>query len=105
MILTFLEFVKHILGKTLQMIAHQFKAFMISPFDLIGNALENHRVGFAFIYKDTFPIKCRTDLELMDESIEVEINLNRTTKIYLLSYRSPSQTPFELYGKIVLFSF
>ena len=59
--------------------------------------------GVCLYYKDTFPIKRRTDLELMDESIVVEINLNRKQIIYLLSYRSPSQTPQSNYmGKLIV---
>ena len=51
--------------------------------------------GVCLYFKDTIPLKRRTDLEFMDESIVVEITLNRKKIIYLLSYRSPNQTRFE----------
>ena len=53
------------------------------------------RGGVCLYYKDTIPLKRRPDLEMMDESIAVEIMLNRKKIIYLLSYRSPNQSPFE----------
>ena len=53
------------------------------------------RGGVCLYYKESLPVKRRCDLELLDETICVEISLNRKKIIYLLSYRSPSQTPAE----------
>ena len=48
--------------------------------------------GVCLYYKNDIPLKRRTDLEFNDETIVVEIKLNRKKIIYLLSYRSPSQS-------------
>ena len=53
------------------------------------------RGGVCLYFKESLPVKRRSDLELIDETICVEISLNRTKVLFLLSYRSPSQTPNE----------
>ena len=53
------------------------------------------RGGVCLYFKESLPVKRRSDLELLDETICVEILLNRKKIIYLLSYRSPSQTPAD----------
>ena len=53
------------------------------------------RGGVCLYYKDNLPIKRRTDLELLGETICAEISLNRKKIIYILSYRSPSQNSAE----------
>ena len=53
------------------------------------------RGGVCLYFKESLPIKRRNDLELIEESICAEISLNRTKVIFLLSYRSPSQSPAE----------
>ena len=62
------------------------------------------RGGVCLYFKESLPIKRRSDLELLDETICAEISLNRKKIIYLLSYRSPSQTPaeFKVYMQKVL---
>ena len=44
---------------------------------------------------DHIPFRRRKDLEIIDESIVIEINLNRKKIIFMLVYRSPSQTSTE----------
>ena len=51
--------------------------------------------GVCLYYKDHLPFKRRSDLEVLDESIVIEINLNRKKIILLLVYRPPSQTSVE----------
>ena len=53
------------------------------------------RGGVCLYFKESLPVKRRVDLELLDETICAEISLNRKKIIYILSYRSPSQTPAE----------
>ena len=53
------------------------------------------RVGVCLYFKESLPVKRHSDLELIDETICAEISLNRTKVIFLLSYRSPSQSPAE----------
>ena len=50
------------------------------------------RGGVCLYFKENLPIKRRNDLEFPDETICAEISLNRKKIIYLLSYRSPSQS-------------
>ena len=62
--------------------------------------------GVCLYYKDHLPIKRRKDLELLDESIVVEIVVKRKKIIFSLFYRSPSQTHTEFSNfmkKIALF--
>lgn len=66
------------------------------PFRSDCKILGRARGGVCLFFKDTVPIKRRQDLEFMDETIVAEINLNRKKIIYLLSYRSPNQSPLEL---------
>ena len=66
------------------------------PFRSDCKSLGRAKGGVCLYYKDSIPLKRRSDLELMDETIVAEINLNRKKIIYLLSYRSPNQSPFEL---------
>ena len=53
------------------------------------------RGGVCLYYKESTPIKHRPDLELIEETIVAEIKLNRKSIIYILSYRSPSQSTTE----------
>ena len=53
------------------------------------------RGGVCLYFKESLPVKRRSDMELLDETIVVEISLQRKKIIYILSYRSPSQTPAE----------
>ena len=53
------------------------------------------RGGVCLYYKDATPIKHRPDLEIMEETIVAEIKINRKSIIYILSYRSPSQSTSE----------
>ena len=53
------------------------------------------RGGVCLYFKESLPVKRRSDLELLNETIVVEISLQRKKIIYILSYRSPSQTPAE----------
>jgi hypothetical protein len=76
----------------------------ISGFEQIPKRADNKqggrpKGGVCLYFKSNIPLKRRTDLETMDETIVVEINLNRKKIIYLLTYRSPSQSPavFDTY--------
>ena len=51
--------------------------------------------GACLYYKYHLSLKRRHDLETLDESIVVEINLNRKKILFLLAYRSPSQNSLE----------
>ena len=51
------------------------------------------RGGVLLYYKNHLPIKHRTDLEIIDECIVVELNIKSKNIFYILMYRSPSQTP------------
>ena len=53
------------------------------------------RGGVCLYYKDSTPIKHRPELEFPDETIVAEIKINKKKVIYILSYRSPSQSPTE----------
>ena len=59
------------------------------------SAGEKSQGGVCLYYRDHLPFKRRNDLEILDESIVVEINLNRKKNLFLLVYRSPSQTSAE----------
>ena len=62
--------------------------------------------GVCLYYKDHIPFKRRSDLELLDEAIVIEINLNRKNIIFMLVYRSPSQSATEFQnfmGKLSMF--
>ena len=59
------------------------------------SAGEKSQGGVCLYYKDHLPFKRRNDLEILDESIVVEINLNRKKMLFLLVYRSPSQSSAE----------
>ena len=56
------------------------------------NAGNCPRGGVCLYYKEHLPLR---HLEFVDESIVVEIDLNREKVLLLLLYRSPSQTPTE----------
>ena len=53
----------------------------------------NHpKGGVCLYYREHVPLKHRKDLQLLDETIIVEIQLDRNKKLFfILSYRSPSQ--------------
>jgi exonuclease III len=51
--------------------------------------------GVSLYYKDHVPLTRRKDLEFLDESIVAEINLDRKKVIFMLVYRSPSQSVTE----------
>ena len=51
--------------------------------------------GVCLYYKNHLPFKRRHDLEIIDESLVIEINLKRKIIIFMLVYRSPSQTSAE----------
>ena len=72
------------------------KSFSATPFraDYKGPS-SRPRGGVCLYYEESIPIKHRPDLELLDETIVAEIKLNRKSIIYILSYRSPSQTASE----------
>ena len=53
------------------------------------------RGGVCLYHKETTTIKHRPDLEIMDETIVAEIKINKKSIIYILSYRSPSQSTSE----------
>ena len=53
------------------------------------------RGGVCLYFKESLPIKRRGDLEILNETICAEISINRKKIIYIVSYRSPSQTPSE----------
>ena len=59
------------------------------------NPQSRPRGGVCLYYKESLPIKRRPDLELLDETICAEISLKRKKIIYIVSYRSPSQTTAE----------
>ena len=61
----------------------------------LANPQSRPRGGVCLYFKESLPIKRRSDLELLDETICAEISLNRKKIIYIVSYRSPSQTPSE----------
>ena len=62
---------------------------------VINSRHSRPRGGVCFYYKDNLPIKRRTDLELLGETICAEISLNRKKIIYILSYSSHSQNSAE----------
>ena len=47
--------------------------------------------GVCLYFKGDLPIKRRTDLEIMDETIVAEISIKRKKIIFVVTYRSPSQ--------------
>jgi hypothetical protein len=51
--------------------------------------------GVCLYYKDHVPLTRKKDLEFLDESIVAEINLGGKKVIFMLVYRSPSQTAAE----------
>ena len=53
------------------------------------------RGGVCLYYKNTLPIKLRSDLHILDESIVVELTLSRKKLFFVVIYRSPSQSSDE----------
>ena len=53
--------------------------------------------GVSLYFKEDLPIKRRTDLEIMDETIVAEICIKRKKIIFVVTYRSPSQTAEDCY--------
>ena len=90
--LNFLEYVKHIYQKKSWTVCYLSRFFSQFLSVLITGKAQG---GVCLYYKDHLPLKHRNDLEFLDESIVVEINLNRKQILFLLAYRSPSQSALE----------
>ena len=65
--------------------------------------INTRNVGVCLYYKENLPIKRRVDLELfiyLNETIVVEIKINRDKRFFVLSYRHPNQLTNEVYDYI-----
>ena len=65
---------------------------LVLKYFVVTTLVVTNRVEFVYTLKKIFPVKCRKDLEILQETVIYEISLGRRKVFYVALYRSPNQS-------------